>query len=140
MHRRFAYNACGGGTPLMMDRRSFIGTVTAATLLSSRLSFAADHKISKIGLQLYTVRDAMKSDLEGTIAKVANIGYKEVELAGFEQAADGTVTYWKHTPQEVKAAIDKHGPTYPSPHLGLKSMSTENFPKVIEASKLLGNS
>jgi sugar phosphate isomerase/epimerase len=123
----------------MMDRRSFIGTVTAATLLSNRLTWAAEHKIPKIGLQLYTVRDTMEKDLDGTVAKVASIGYKEVELAGFEQAADGTVTYWKHTPQELKAVIDKHGLTSPSTHVGLKSMSAENFPKVIEASKVLGN-
>jgi len=124
----------------MMDRRSFIGTVTAATLLSSRLSFAADHKISKIGLQLYTVRDTMESDLEGTIAKVASIGYKEVELAGFEQAADGTVTYYKHTPQELKSVLDKHGLVSPSTHVQLSSMSAEKFPKAIESSKVLGHS
>ena len=124
----------------MMDRRAFIGTVTAATVLSSRLCFAADHKISKIGLQLYTVRNTMESDLEGTLAKVASIGYKEVELAGFEQTADGTVTYYKHTPQELKAAIDKHGLVSPSTHVQLSSMSAEKFPKVIESSKLLGHS
>jgi len=123
----------------MMDRRAFIGTVTAATLLSNRLTWAAAHKIDKVGLQLYTVRDTMEKDLDGTVAKVASIGYKEVELAGFDQAADGTVTYWKRTPQEMKAAIDKHGLTSPSTHVGLKSMSAENFPKVIEASKVLGN-
>ena len=44
-----------------MNRRSFLATattVTAATLLTSRLGWAAgDHKIEKVGLQLYTVRD-----------------------------------------------------------------------------------
>src|ERR671929_959096 len=66
---------------MSMDRRTFLGTMTAATVLSSRLSWAADeHKIDKIGLQLYTVRDAMKKDMEGTIAKVAQTGYKEVEF------------------------------------------------------------
>jgi sugar phosphate isomerase/epimerase len=124
----------------MMDRRSFIGTVTAATLLSDRLTWAADHKIPKIGLQLYTVRDTMESDLEGTIAKVASIGYKEVELAGFEQVADGTVSYYKHTPQELKAVLDKHGLVSPSTHVQLSSMSAEKFPKVIESSKALGHS
>ena len=99
----------------MMDRRSFLGTVSAATLLSSRLSFAAGHKISKIGLQLYTVRGTMESDLAGTIAKVASIGYKEAELAGFEQAADGTVTYYKHSPKDLKAILNKHDIIYLSP-------------------------
>ena len=34
-------------------------------------------------MQLYTVRDLMKDDFDGTIAKVASIGYKEVEFAGY---------------------------------------------------------
>ena len=58
-----------------MNRRTFLetaGTVAAATLLTSRLGWAAaDHKIDKIGVQLYTVRDLMKDDFDGTIAKVA---------------------------------------------------------------------
>jgi sugar phosphate isomerase/epimerase len=124
----------------MMDRRSFIGTVTAATLLSDRLTWAADHKISKIGLQLYTVRDTMEKDLDGTIAKVASIGYKEVELAGFEQAADGTVSYYKHSPKDLKAVLDRHGLVSPSTHVQLSSMSPEKFPKAIESSKVLGHS
>lgn len=123
----------------MIDRRAFLGTVTAATLLSSRLSWAAEHKIEKIGLQLYTVRDTMETDLDGTVAKVAKIGYKEVELAGFDQGADGTVSYWKHTPEQVKAAIDKNGLTSPSTHVKLSSMAPDKFPKVLEASHVLGN-
>src|SRR5437667_2449121 len=106
----------------MMDRRSFLGTGTAATMLSTQLSWAADHQIKKIGLQLYTVRDSMEKDLDGTVAKVAGIGYKEVELAGFDQAADGTVSYWKHTPQEVRAALHKHGLGSPSTHVPLTSL------------------
>src|SRR5439155_3495598 len=80
----------------MMNRRTFLGT-SAATLLASKLSGALPrgsgfvltnpdskeaHRIKTVGVQLYTVRDAIKSDFEGTIAKVAQIGYKEVEFAG----------------------------------------------------------
>jgi len=80
----------------MVNRRAFLGT-SAATLLAHGvqagtlnsglasmlgLALPAEHKIKAMGLQLYTVRDAMKSDFEGTIAKVAQIGYKEVEFAG----------------------------------------------------------
>jgi sugar phosphate isomerase/epimerase len=67
----------------MINRRSFLSTVTAATLLARRFSWAAENKIGKIGVQLYTVRHAMQLDFEGTIAKVASIGYKEVEFAGY---------------------------------------------------------
>ncbi len=77
-----------------MNRRDFLGTMTAATVLARQLAWAADtHKIEKVGLQLYTVRDVMKDDFEGKLAKVAEIGYREVEFAGYEN----------HTPQEIPA-------------------------------------
>src|SRR6266700_6555130 len=96
-----------------MDRRTFLGTMTAATLLTRRLAFAADdHKIDKIGLQLYTVRDLMKRDFDGTIAKVAAIGYREVEFAG----------YFDHTPQQVRAVLDRNKLSTPSVHVDYKSL------------------
>ena len=57
----------------MMNRRVFVGT-SATTVLAAKLSWAlpAEHKIKAVGLQLYTVRGAMKSDFEGTLAKVGS--------------------------------------------------------------------
>jgi sugar phosphate isomerase/epimerase len=124
-----------------MDRRAFLGTVTAATLLSNRLSWAfAEHKIEKIGVQLYTVRDAMETSFDATVAKVAAIGYKEVELAGFAQASDGAVSYWHTAPHDVRAILGQHGLVAPSAHVTYKSLEPESFAKVIEASKTIGHS
>jgi sugar phosphate isomerase/epimerase len=125
-----------------MNRRSFLetaGTVTAATFLTSRLGWAAsEHTVENIGVQLYTVRDAIAKDFDGSLAKVAAIGYKNVELAGF--AFDGgAVTYFGRTPQEMRAALDKHGLVAPSTHVNYTSLAPENFPKVLEASKVLGH-
>jgi len=39
--------------------------------------------IEKVGLQLYTVRDEAEKDFLGTLEKVAEMGYKGVEFAGF---------------------------------------------------------
>ena len=36
-----------------------------------------------VALQLYTLRNAAQEDFEGTVCKVADIGYVGVELAGF---------------------------------------------------------
>ncbi len=114
-----------------MNRRRFLETattVTAATLLSSRLGWAAgDHKIDKVGVQLYTVRDLMKDDFDGTIAKVAQIGYKEVEFAG----------YFGRTGQQVRAAVDKNGLKAPSTHIQYDELD-DKFPSVIETSKTIG--
>ena len=63
----------------MTTRRSFIKStaVLSAGMLMAPNLFAYDKKY--IGLQLYTVRDAMAKDPAATLAKVAQIGYTSVE-------------------------------------------------------------
>ncbi|MDR1176895.1 MAG: sugar phosphate isomerase/epimerase [Treponema sp.] len=65
-----------------------------------------------IGLQLYNVRDDMAKDLEGTLKKVAAIGYQYVEIAGL---------YGKK-PEVFKAALDKAGLTAVSAHVPYRDM------------------
>ena len=67
----------------MTSRRSFIKTSSALTagLLIAPSLF--DYKNSYIGLQLYTVRDAMSKDPSGTLAKVASTGYNSIENATY---------------------------------------------------------
>jgi sugar phosphate isomerase/epimerase len=61
----------------------------------------------RIGVQLYTVRDLLQQDFEGTIERVARIGYKEVEFAG----------YYNRPPEQVRALLDRLGITAPSSHI-----------------------
>jgi len=114
-----------------LNRRTFLktaGTAAAVSLLPSRFLWAAgEHKIDKIGVQLYTVRDLMKNDFEGTIAKVAQIGYKEVEFAG----------YFGRTADQVKAVLAKNGLKAPSTHVQYDELD-DTFPSVIEFSKNIG--
>lgn len=111
-----------------MNRRTFIGTTTAAALMSRFGWSASDHHIEKVGVQLYTVRDLMKEDFDGTLAKVASIGYREVEFAG----------YFGHSPKEVRAALDQHGLTAPSAHIDYKT-TTSNLDEAIESAKVIGH-
>lgn len=62
-----------------------------------------------LGVQLYTVRDQMRTDFEGTLEKVAEIGYNEFEFAGYND----------RTPAQVRALIDRLDVTAPSSHLGV---------------------
>lgn len=71
-----------------MNRRNFLRTTFAtAAALSTGPAFAAvtaHHQYRKnIGLQLYTLRDPLGKDASGTLAKVAEMGYKQVEMYGF---------------------------------------------------------
>ena len=45
--------------------------------------FAQPRSQWRAGLQLYTVRDLLRADMNGTLRSIAEIGYREVELAGF---------------------------------------------------------
>jgi sugar phosphate isomerase/epimerase len=114
-----------------MNRRTFIGTTATAavgTALRPRTTWAADaHHIDRVGLQLYTVRDLMKQDFEGTLAKVAQIGYKEVEFAG----------YFGKSPKEVRAMLDRNGLTSPSQHIDYKVVENK-FPEALETGHTLG--
>jgi sugar phosphate isomerase/epimerase len=114
-----------------MNRRTFLETSIAAGVLVSfpARSFAAMHEIKKVGVQLYTVRDAMKKDFGGTIAKVAGVGYKEVEFAG----------YFDHSPADVRALLDKNGLTAPSCHIGYDVVEKQ-LPETIAAAHTVRHS
>ena len=63
-----------------------------------------------VGIQLYGVRNAMAADFEGTLAKIKDMGYEYVEMAG----------YFGRTAEEIKAILDKLGLKCVSVHQGLE--------------------
>jgi len=110
-----------------MNRRTFLGTISAA-ILGRTLAWSKDeHRIPTIGLQLYTVRDVLDKDFDGTLASVASIGYREVELG------DSV----KKPIQEVRDALKRHGLVAPSTHVPYKTMA-ESWPKVLDDAHFLG--
>lgn len=62
-------------------KTSILGVFTAKNSYS--VSFTDREKLSKIELQLYTVRKKLEQNFSGTLAKVAAIDYKEVEFASY---------------------------------------------------------
>jgi sugar phosphate isomerase/epimerase len=119
-----------------MNRRTFLSSSVAATLLASRPSLVtggigaaeASHKLDRIGVQLYTVRDMMKTDLEGTLAKVAAIGYQEVEFAG----------YFDHQPKDIRAILDRLQLTSPGEHVAYEVVQNK-WPETLEAAHVVGH-
>jgi sugar phosphate isomerase/epimerase len=114
----------------MITRRTFLGHLgaqAAAVGILKNMAFAKT--IDKLGVQLYTVRDLMAKDFEGTLAKVAGAGYKEVEFAG----------YFDKTPQDVKAILDRHSLASPSAHIDYATLSGDKLPSVLDASHTIGH-
>jgi sugar phosphate isomerase/epimerase len=79
------------------------------------------------GLQLYTVRDALDADRERTLERVADIGYREVELAGL---AGGTV-------HAMQASLKRCGLDAPSMHASYDRLR-EDVDSVLEEARILG--
>ncbi|HXM93023.1 MAG TPA: sugar phosphate isomerase/epimerase [Candidatus Dormibacteraeota bacterium] len=113
-----------------MNRRTFIESSIAATIIAGRPAWASDdaHKIDRVGLQLYTVRDAMKNDFEGTLAKVAGIGYREVEFAG----------YFGRAPKEIRSLLDGNNLSSPSEHVPYDTVE-KKWPETLDAAHIVGH-
>jgi len=112
-------------------RRNFIQSAAAAVvcttpLLRSNRLMASPFGLP-IGLQLYSVREMLAKDYEGTLKQVASLGYQEVETAG----------YFDHAPEQVKSAMSAAGLKCVSAHYPYTSLS-KDFDKIVDFNKEIG--
>ena len=125
----------------MTTRREFVGAVGAAALGAGGLlntpftshaspltSHVSPDRLDRIGLQLYTVRREMQRDFDATLARVAEIGYKEVEFVG----------YFGRTPQQAKAVLDRVGLIAPAAHQPFEALEGE-WARTLEAAHTIGH-
>jgi sugar phosphate isomerase/epimerase len=119
----------------MIDRRKFLSTTSRAvigtvalTALNRIKGEAATNKLGSIGVQLYTVREQMAKDFEGSLEKIAAIGYKEVEFAG----------YHGKSPKEIQEILNRYGLTAPSAHMPLADIQTK-LDQTVETVKAVGH-
>lgn len=122
------------------NRRNFIKTValgSVGTLILSRSGFAAGMRMKTpdVGIQLYTVRDAMNSNAKEALAKVAKLGYKNLELAGYSNGK-----FYGMEPAEFKEVVEDLGMKIISSHTGVevKGVDTGNAQKMAEDHAKIG--
>ncbi len=99
----------------MTSRRDFI---KSTSLLSAGLLIKPSllhYNKSLIGLQLYTVRDAMAKDPAGTLARVAQIGFNSLEGATYT----GTQNFYGMDAAAFKQLLQQTGLVMPSAHYRL---------------------
>jgi sugar phosphate isomerase/epimerase len=104
----------------MISRRSFI---KSSSLLSAGLFMVPPELFrdkSLIGLQLYTVRDAMAENPASTLAKVAKIGFNSLEGATYT----GTQKFYGMDPASFKMLLKDNGLIMPSGHYRLGEEKT----------------
>jgi sugar phosphate isomerase/epimerase len=103
----------------MYSRRTFLkqaGLMSAALSIPSYIH-AAPKPSFKLGLQLYTIRDAMEKDLKKTLQRVSGFGYQEVETYGFNYG--NNKDYWGLAPKDAKRLLDDCNLTTPTGHYDL---------------------
>jgi sugar phosphate isomerase/epimerase len=100
-HGRRSFLATLGGVALGIARPDALAALSRAVVPTT--------KLSRIGIQLYTVRRAAAADLAGTLARLAGIGFKEVELAG----------YYNRGAAEFRDLLKANGLAAPSGHIAI---------------------
>ena len=106
-------------------RNSGLAVAGAALLPAARL--VASPFSLPIGLQLYSVREQLPKDYQGTLNQIAALGYREVEAAGF----------YNHPAAEVKKAMSNAGLRCVSGHYSSDSLKP-NLSKIIDFHHELG--
>jgi sugar phosphate isomerase/epimerase len=126
----------------MQTRRDFLqnsAKLAAGAALLPNLAFGNEEK--PIGLQLWSVRDALKDDFEGTIKAVAKAGFNYVEVFGYENGG------WFGKNAKAFRSILKDwelkAPTghcvFKSTHYDAKNKTvTDEWKKVVEDAQKLG--
>ncbi|HNR42543.1 MAG TPA: sugar phosphate isomerase/epimerase [Bacteroidales bacterium] len=95
----------------------------------------SDPKSFGIGLQLYTIRDAMATDVRGSLKQVSDAGYKYVELANY---ADGK--FYGYEPAEFLKIVNDLGMEILSSHTQVEAqgVTLDNAKKMAEDHARLG--
>ena len=112
-----------------LSRRTFL-TIAGTLPLWARTARAAS---VPVGIELYTVRDALAKDLMGTVRAVAKLGYQIVEFYS---------PYYSWTPSQasdVRKLLDDLGIQCRSTHNDNRVFTPEGIQKAIELNQIIGS-
>lgn len=130
----------------MSNRRQFIhkaGLLTAAALCAPELLQARRLRPAQMGLQLYTLRSILEQEMDSTLKRVADTGYRKVELYGYNKGM-----YFGKSAAEVKTLLKTYGLNPVSGHylagMGGKSLAVEGtlvkgWERAVDDAKSMGH-
>lgn len=121
-----------------MKRRTFVGALAAGAAATAGLPALsrgatvgpADRRVTRVSLELYSVRAEMRKDPEGTLAAVRAMGYDDVELLW-------SFGNFGRSDAQVKAALANTGLKAPSAHIA-PTLLTADWQKSLDAAAYLG--
>lgn len=120
-----------------MNRRSFLASIPPIALAGSfgctqtgRAADASVPRLQRIGLQLYSLRDDARRDLERTIADIAAIGYDDLELLG-------SLDNFGMAPARLREVLDRNGLRAPSTHVS--GTALDDLDRQLDDAQTLGH-
>ncbi|MFN2564965.1 MAG: sugar phosphate isomerase/epimerase family protein [Gemmatimonadaceae bacterium] len=118
-----------------MHRRTFLATIGLAAAASqlgcaSSARTVAGRRLRRVGIQLYSLRDDARRDLERTLADIAAIGYREVELLG-------SFNNFGMPPARLREVLDRNGLRAPSTHVGGNAL--DDLERQLDEAQTLGH-
>jgi len=111
-----------------ISRRQFIGSASVLAVAAGVRAQAAARRIP-IGVQLYCVRHELAEDFEGTMAKVAGIGFEGVEFAD----------YFGRSAADLRRVLDANGLRCCGTHIMLDDMLGDKLKETVEFNQTIGN-
>src|SRR5512134_3042418 len=115
-----------------ISRRSFLRQTAAgaaAFAAGRELELLAAVKKPRIGVQLYSIRDFIPSDVAGGFAAIKKMGYEAVEFAG----------YYSRDAKSLRQLLDDAGLKCCGTHIGLQTMLGDQLKPTIEFNQVIGN-
>ncbi len=122
-----------------MQRRTFVRGLGAALALSPTLRLSAQRlgsgrvesaRVERIGIQLYSLRDAARVDLERTLGDIAALGFREVELLDSMQNFGMPAA-------RLRPLLDRLHLRAPSTHITTAALN--DIPRLVGESHVLGH-
>lgn len=126
------------------SRRTFLKNSSIALAGSSFLPghiFGQNKKQELVGIQLYSIRDDMKTDPLGSLKQLVAMGYKNVEHANYVDRK-----FYGYSPSEFKKVLDDLGLKMPSGHTVMSAKDwdenkkdfTDKWKQTVEDAAILG--
>ena len=120
-----------------MNRRTFLGTI-GLSVAGTQLGCASNvggggfrtRRLSRVGIQLYSLRDDARKDLERTLADIASIGYRDVELLG-------SMNNFGMPAARLREVLNKNGLRAPSTHVSGGAL--DDLPRNLDDAQTLGH-
>ncbi len=105
----------------------FVAVLSVSFIFPSCTGTAPKKEKKDIGIQLWSVRDAMKTDPAGTIKKLGEIGYTYVEAAGYDNGK-----FYGMDPAEFKALLEQNGMKMKGSHTGPNLPKQEEWDQIMQ--------